>query len=326
MRNLAIKILMISALAIAAVGCGKDTGSDDEAKNWEDWMGVKVMMEQAGFDTKGIKILMGSPGDVCLYMPDTRGYAHSWIGEKNGKPWIGIAYCDPDDSKNDRFVKEIVLKDHNVPKSITKEDGYGHTVTVGYQYVKVFFLVVDEQYTYIGVKDVYGDSDHSYEENPTVYFHDGKSFCATITDMNLNGTLFGNVGFDHDLLAFDACYSKDGKKLYDMANKTMSRFASMERGGSYLTYALSHEVLLTVGYYKTIPCVEAVLVNLKTGDNPLATRLNIDYEYANKMTSFNLESHNGSVFVYKLSLVDYDGKPKTFTITVDTEANTASIK
>ena len=319
-------IIMIPALAIVALGCGKNIDSNTEADNWKDWMGVKVMMEDAGFETKGIKVLMGSPSDVCLYLPETKGYAHSWIGEKNGKPWIGIAYCDPEDSTNDFFIKDFVLTDHRVPKSITKEKGYGHTVTVDFQYVTVFYLVMDEQYTYIGVKDVYGDSDNYFEENPVIYIHDGNSFCASISDIDLSSKLFGNVGYDHDLLAFNACYSKDGRKLYDMANEKVSSLAAMDRGGWYLTYPLSHEVLVTVGYYQSFPCVEAVIVNLKTGESPLVKRLRTGEGRTEKPTSFKLDSKNGNVFIYKLETVNDEGKARNYTIRVDVESNTASIE
>ncbi len=316
----------MSLLATLAVGCNKDNGSSSEEDNWKDWMGVKEMMEDAGFDTNGIKVLMGSPSDVCLYIPDTKGYTHPWIGEKNGNPWIGVAYCDPYDSKNDRFIKEFVLTNHNAPKSISKEVSYGHTVTVDFQYVKVFFLIVDEQYSYIGVKDVYADSDYYFEETPTVYIHDGRSFCATITEMNLGSNLFGNVGYEHDLLAFDACYSKDGQKLYDMANKNVCRFAAMDRGGWYLTYPLSHEVLLSVGYYDSIPCVEVAIVNLKTGESPLTERLSTGNDLTEKLSSFELASKNGNFFVYELTTVNSEGTSKNYTIRVDVVSNTTSIE
>lgn len=320
------KVFTISLMLLLALACNKDNGNSENDKNWEDWIGVKVIMEDAGFETSGIKILLGDTPDHTLYLPDLKWSTTSWIGEKNGLPWIGIGINHPSDSQYDRFIREFVFSSRNAAKSITKENEYKQTIHLDYKRIKPFLLLIDEQYTYIGIFDIYTDGDHEYEENPTIYIHDGQKFCGETKDFVIDKKAGINVGWEHDLLAFNACYSKDGKKQYDITKEVCQRLYPMEADGWYQTYALSREKFLTVGFYNTITCVEVAIANFKTGDIEYTTRLSFDNAHPEKAEEFVLKSHNGNTFVYKLVVRVSDGSKKEYTVTIDVNSNTATME
>lgn len=326
MYKSALYFLTAALLAFIAIGCNKDNGSSEEDKNWEDWMGVKVLMEDAGFDTKGIKILLGDTPGNSMYLSDLAMEPVIWVGEKNGSPWVGIGLNHPTDSRSDRFFRDFVFTDRNAPKTVTRENEYKQSLTLEYKRISPFFFLADEQYTYIGVTDIYSDGDKEYKETSTLYIHDGQRFCGRITDIDINKKAGSNIGWQHDLLAYNACFSTDGKKQYDITNTACQRLYAMEKSGWYQTYALSREDFLTLGFYNQIPCVEVAIVNLKTAENAFTTRLGFGEVRPEKATSFKLESVKGDVFVYKLVALLSDNSTKSYTITVDIANKTADMK
>ena len=106
------KVFAISLMALLALACNKDNGNSENDKNWEDWIGVKAIMEDAGFETSGIKILLGDTPDHTMYLPDLKWGTTSWIGEKNGLPWMGVGINRPSDSQFTAF--QLFLGKHTV--------------------------------------------------------------------------------------------------------------------------------------------------------------------------------------------------------------------
>lgn len=328
---------IIAASTLAIVACNKDNGSAAEAENWKGWEGLKEIMEESGFDTKGVKVTHSTASD-WFYIPDILSDAVAWCGTKNGEPWVGLGHTTIYESTPQTyFDNEFVWKGHKVPESRTFDLGYGQSTTGTYNGTYVSFVLIDKNYSYFVVGDSYVSDNNEFVDGSTLLFiNKNGQIVAQIDNFNTEGANAVNVGYDHDLLIGGVCYSINGEKLYEIPSN-IQRLYGAERSLGWLTTPLNHKDFVLMEYYlhhnydmetsKTLAIhgIHVGFVNFAGETEASRVSLDFDGEDNDRLDRFELKSQNSNVLTYEIEFTKFSGEKLKKQIKVDTSAKTAEL-
>lgn len=308
---------MASVILLFTMGCNKENTPSGPTDNWSEWLGLKEIMETAGYDTKNIMVRASSHNEDSFNFDDKAAPAIVYVGKKNGTPWMGFGHIIDEVKGTTAFDRELLYPNQSAAKSIVKDLGYGATEEMTLDGVDVLFYLIDGDYTYLIIGDYYKGAKNESVENKRLVIHDGIKYCGENSSIEITTPIKANTGYEHDLIAFNACFSKDGSKLYDITNAAMKRLAPMEHSRNYITIPYSHEEFLTVCYYPYIPTTEVVECNFKTAEVTINHQVDLGTLKSDKLEDFRLTRHEGSIYHFELTFSKYSGVTFTKFLEVD---------
>lgn len=326
-----------SVLVLSFTGCDKLNGGSSEAENWKGWEGLKELMEQSGFSSKGIKPSHSISSD-WFFMSDVRSTANAWCGTKNGEPWVGLGHIvTGENTPQTYFDNEFVWKGHKAPETSTFDQGYGQSVTGSYSGSQVGFILIDKEYYYLIIGDRYVVSNYEFSVGSTLLFvrKDGQ-VVAQIDDYHNEGSGAVNVGYEHDLLIGNVCYSINGQKLYDIPNNLTSLYGaahSLERVSTPLdhkNFVLMESWLHTyfnteTGMHEYQHAINVNFTDLSGENGTSQVQLYFDGDSTDRLDRFELVSKTNNILTYEIEFTKYSGEKLKRQIKVDSSKQTAEL-
>ena len=338
MKNILGLFYTLAISVIVFASCGKQDGPDGASDDWKAWMGLKEIMEKAGFDTKGIKVTHSTASD-WLYLPDVQSDAVAWCGTKNGEPWVGLGHTTIyEEHPQTYFDYEFVWKGHKPAESETFDLGYGQTVEGTYSGSGVGFVLIDKDFYYLQVFDRYVADNNEFSKGGTMLFVDHGTINAQISDFSFGETNKVNVGYDHDFLAGNACYSKNGQKLYDIVNKSMQRIYGQYRDNGWVTTPISHKDFIIMEHtiqtyynmetsnHEFVHRVSVVFCDMSAEDDFLRVDVQFPADDKDRLDSFELKTVSGDIYTYELKFTKYSGEKINKILKADSGKRTAELE
>ena len=331
-----ILALIIGFLSISS--CGKPDGTVDNSEDWKAWQGLKELMEKAGFSTNGIKVTHSAASE-WIYMPDIRSDACVWCGTKNGEPWVGLGHTTIyEEQPQTYFDYEFVWKGHKPAEKETFDLGYGQTVEGTYSGSGVGFVLIDKDFYYLQVFDRYVADNNEFSKGGTMLFVDHGTISAQINDFSFGETNKVNVGYDHDFLAGNACYSKTGQKLYDIVNNSMQHIYGQYRDNGWVTTPISHKDFIIMEHtiqtyynmetsnHEFVHRVSVVFCDMSAEDDFLRVDVQFPADDKDRLDSFELKTVSGNVYTYELNFTKFSGEKITKILKADNGKRTAEFE
>lgn len=338
MKNILGLFYTLAISVIVFASCGKQDGPDGASDDWKAWMGLKEIMEKAGFDTKGIKVTHSTASE-WLYLPDVQSDACAWCGTKNGEPWVGLGHTTIyEEHPQTYFDYEFVWKGHKPAESETFDLGYGQTVEGTYSGSGVGFVLIDKDFYYLQVFDRYVADNNEFSKGGTMLFVDHGTINAQIGDFSFGETNKVNVGYDHDFLAGNACYSKNGQKLYDIVNKSMQHIYGQYRDNGWVTTPISHKDFIIMEHtiqtyynmetsnHEYVHRVSVVFYDMSAEDDFLRVDVQFPADDKDRLDSFELKTVSGDIYTYELKFTKYSGEKINKILKADSGKRTAELE
>ena len=329
-------ILAIGILLL--ISCGKTDGPDGSSEDWKEWTGLKELMENAGFSTNGIKVTHSAASE-WLYMPDIRSDACVWCGTKNGEPWVGLGHTTIyEEQPQTYFDYEFVWKGHKPAEKETFDLGYGQTVEGTYSGSGVGFVLIDKDFYYLQVFDRYVADNNEFSKGGTMLFVDHGTISAQISDFSFGETNKVNVGYNHDFLAGNACYSKTGQKLYDIVNKSMQHIYGQYRDNGWVTTPISHKDFIIMEHtiqtyfnmetskHEFVHRVSVVFCDMSAEEDFLRVDVQFPADDKDRLDSFELKTVSGNLYTYELKFTKLSGEKFTKNLKADNGNRTAVVE
>lgn len=330
-----IKGLFLICIAILMAGCDvNEENVPTDLDNWKGWEGLKELMIKAGFDTNGIKPSHSTSSD-WLYLPDILSDVIVWCGTKNGEPWVGIGHSTIYDSIPQTFFDyDFVWEGQKSPETMTFF-GYGKSMTGNYTGSSVNFILVDDDYYYMLIGNRYVINSQSFSNASTLLFvnRDGH-VVGKVDNFSLPFVYYANVGYEHDLIINDTCYSISGEKLYNIPTENRKIYGA-KRSLSRLTTPLDHKNFVFLdyrvdpytdfnegGYFNVI---EVCFANLSGETENNSVKIQFDGNYTDHLDRFELLSNNNGILTYEIELTKYSGEKIMKRVVVDSMAKTAEL-
>lgn len=338
MKNILGLFLTLAISVFLFASCGKQDGPDASSEDWKEWAGLKEMMEKAGFDTKGIKVTHSVASD-WLYMPDIMSDACAWCGTKNGEPWVGLGHTTIYEEQPQTFFDyEFVWKGHKPAEKETFNLGYGQTAEGTYSGSGISFVLIDKDFYYLLVSDRYATDKDAFFKGSTMLFVDHGTISAQINDFSFGEATKVNVGYDHDLLAGNACYSKTGQKLYDIVNSSMQHIYGQYRDIGWVTTPINHKDFIIMEHtiqtyynmetsnHEFVHRVSVVFCDMSAEDDFLRVDVQFPADDKDRLDSFELKTVSGNVYTYELNFTKFSGEKITKILKADNGNRTAVLE